>query len=166
MEMVSQDYGHWAVCNQQDLGPDMDLSYLKNYIYEAPRETFEPSYQEKSDIYKPKGNKVYEHIKKEIDSRSKKVKSSEKNSNTYQVNSLFTKMAFTTTILLTRDSSLMRTEMLPLLLETETSRMMFRTRRGEKSSQTRKIKSFSIFFISSESWGKPTVKRRLILRFI
>ena len=166
MEMVSQHYGHWAVCNQQDLGPDMDLSYLKNYIYEAPRETFEPSYQEKSDIYKPKGNKVYEHIKKEIDSRSKKVKSSEKNSNTYQVNSLFTKMAVTTTILLTRDSSLMRTEMLPLLLETETSRMMFKTRRGEKSSKTRKMKSFSIFIISSESWGKPTVKRRLILRFI
>ena len=91
----------------------MDLSYLKNYIYEAPRETFEPSYQEKSDIYKPKGNKVYEHIKKEIDSRSKKVKSSEKNSNTYQVNSLFSKKAFTTTILLTRVSLLMRTEMLP-----------------------------------------------------
>ena len=63
----------------------MDLSYLKNYIYEAPRETFEPSYQEKSDIYKTKGNKVYEHIKKEIDSRSKKVKSSDKHSNTYQV---------------------------------------------------------------------------------
>ena len=69
----------------------MDLSYLKNYIYEAPRgEPLEPSYQEESDIYKPKGNKVYEHIKKEIDSRSKKVKSSEKNSNTYQVNYLFT----------------------------------------------------------------------------
>ena len=68
----------------------MDLSYLKNYIYEAPREPLEPSYQEKSDIYKSKGNKVYEHIKKEIDSRSKKVKSSEKNSNTYQVNPLFT----------------------------------------------------------------------------
>ena len=67
----------------------MDLSYLKNYIYEAPREPLEPSYQEKSDIYKSKGNKVYEHIKKEIDSRSKKVKSSEKNSNTYQVNPLF-----------------------------------------------------------------------------
>ena len=163
--MVSQDYGHWAVCNQQDLGPDMDLSYLKNYIYEAPRETFEPSYQEKSDIYKTKGNKVYEHIKKEIDSRSKKVKSSDKNSNTYQVNSLFTGSLYFT-ILLTRVSLLMRTEMLPLLLETETSRMMFRTRRGEKSSQTRKIKSFSIFIISSESWGKPTVKRRLILRFI
>ena len=114
----------------------MDLSYLKNYIYEAPRETFEPSYQEKSDVYKPKGNKVYEHIKKEIDSRSKKVKSSDKNSNTYQVNSLFTGSLYFT-ILLTRVSLLMRTEMLPLLLETETSRMMFRIRRGEKSSKTK-----------------------------
>ena len=58
---------------------------MKNYIYEAPRETFEPSYQEKSEIYKAKSNKVYEHIKKEIDSRSKKVKSSDKNAVTYQV---------------------------------------------------------------------------------
>ena len=90
MEMVSQDYGHYgqSVINTSSHWSDMDLSYLKNYIYEAPRETFEPSYQEKSDIYKPKGNKVYEHIKKEIDSRSKKVKSSDKNSNAYQVNSL------------------------------------------------------------------------------
>ena len=132
----------------------MDLSYLKNYIYEAPRETFEPSYQEKSDVYKPKGNKVYEHIKKEIDSRSKKVKSSDKNSNTYQVNSLFTGSLYFT-ILLTRVSLLMRTEMLPLLLETETSRMMFRTRRGERISQKRKNKKFLgfIFFFTQKVGG-------------
>ena len=85
---------------------------MKNYIYEAPRETFEPSYQEKSDVYKPKGNKVYEHIKKEIDSRSKKVKSSEK-SNTYQVNSLFTPSLYNIIDELSRVSLLMRTEMLP-----------------------------------------------------
>ena len=65
----------------------MDLSYLKNYIYEAPRDNFEPLYQEKSE-YKSKSNKVYEHIKKEIDSRSKKVKNSEKKENTYQVDFL------------------------------------------------------------------------------
>ena len=80
-----QHYGQTLINKTSSHWSDMDLSYLKNYIYEAPRETFEPSYQEKSDIYKTKGNKVYEHIKKEIDSRSKKVKSSEKNSNTYQV---------------------------------------------------------------------------------
>ena len=130
----------------------MDLSYLKNYIYEAPRETFEPSYQEKSDVYKPKGNKVYEHIKKEIDSRSKKVKSSDKNSNTYQVNSLYIASLYFT-ILLTRVSLLMRTGMLPLLLETETSRMMFRTRRGEKSSKKIKYKKFWNFILFTQKVG-------------
>ena len=89
-----QNYGYRAVSHPVSQWSDMDLSYLKNYIYEAPRETFEPSYQEKSDIYKPKGNKVYEHIKKEIDSRSKKVKSSDKNSNTYQVNSIVTRSLY------------------------------------------------------------------------
>ena len=116
----------------------MDLSYLKNYIYEAPRETFEPSYQEKSDIYKPKSNKVYEHIKKEIDSRTKKVKNNEKNTVIYQVwipdwpiRATFEGLYF----YCDRDCLLMPTEMLPWLSETETSRMTCRTRRGEKSNK-------------------------------